>query len=47
VADVDKLKKVKKINNNTRGTSLMGCGCHVSNDQVNEVGVQNCQRIKT
>jgi len=29
-------------------TSLMGCGCHVSNDQVNNgVGVQNCQRIKT
>jgi len=45
---VDDLKKVKKINNNTRGTSLMGCGCHVSNDQVNNgVGVQNYQRIKT
>jgi len=30
VADVDELKK-----KNTRGTSLMECGCHVSNDQVN------------
>jgi len=45
VADVDELNKYKK---NTRGTSLLGYGCHISNDQVNNgVGVQNYQRIKT
>jgi len=40
---------IKNFYKNKRGggTSLMGCGCHVSNDQVNNgVGVQNCQRIK-
>ena len=34
-------------NNNTHGTSVMGCGCHVSNDQVNnKVGSKTAKKSK-